>query len=450
MEGIRITTNDTPDYHDLDSLARSIIRPGMTNEEKALACYDVVRRGMFHYPWVYNVKEWRAEWHDATKLLNTYGHGLCGVQARTLGALCQKVFGYDNQRLIGLNEKAPGDWALDKDPGAFVFSTMQAGYSPQNASGHSCVEVFYDGHWHHLDPMVEFYCYTRDGSRIASLRETIEDPTLVMQPSRKIDGLMPDGDLGKVFCQSRFADWTPGPGYFMVMDTEMDVSLKPGQSVTWFWERMHERFFWPEIWPKRFSQDYFDLGPRHPNTELGLWRHYGNGTFLTEADVIRDGETMTLPFPYVLVGGTLLFEAESSVERIVMSCQKEDLKEWIEDAPFGSLEIHLDKWLVGGYNLAICPEGGNLDNVCATLFFQHNFMTRPRLMVGENVVGISGHPDTGNSGASVSWEWTDANGEVRRDQRVVVPPTSYAIDVGEFDVAAAENPKYMKRLEICV
>ena len=102
MDGIRITTDRTFDYHDLESLARDVVRPGMTNEEKALACYNVVRRGMFQYPWVYNVKERQAEWHDATKLLNTYGHGLCGVQARTLGALYQKVFGYDNQRLLGL------------------------------------------------------------------------------------------------------------------------------------------------------------------------------------------------------------------------------------------------------------------------------------------------------------------------------------------------------------
>ncbi|MDP6039393.1 MAG: hypothetical protein QGG64_12645, partial [Candidatus Latescibacteria bacterium] len=65
MKGIRITTNSSPDYHDLDSLAKSIISPGMSSEEKALACYDVVRRGMFQYPWVYNVKERQYEWHDA-------------------------------------------------------------------------------------------------------------------------------------------------------------------------------------------------------------------------------------------------------------------------------------------------------------------------------------------------------------------------------------------------
>ncbi|MDP6040507.1 MAG: hypothetical protein QGG64_18305, partial [Candidatus Latescibacteria bacterium] len=219
-----------------------------------------------------------------------------------------------------------------------------------------------------------------------------------------------------------------------------------GQSVTWFWDRAHERFFWPEIWAERFSQDYFDLGPRHPNAEKGLWRHYGNGTFLTEADVIRDGEISMLSFPYVLVGGVLTFEAESSVEQIVMTCQKEDLCEWVVDVPCGSRKIELDKWIVGGYDFSLCPLGGNLGNVRATLFFQHNYMTRPCFVSGENVVRISGNLDEDVSEVSVIWDWTEAHGQVRQDERIIVPPASYVINVGEVEING--NPKYMKRLEI--
>ena len=445
MKNISITTNRTLDFHDLDRLAKSVVRSGMTEEEKALACYDVVRDSMFQYPWVYNVKERREEWHDATKLLNTYGHGLCGVQARTLGALYQKVFGYENQRLIGLNECTPGDWALDEDPGAFVFSTMQAGYSPENRSGHTCVEVFYDGHWHHLDPMVAFYCYTRDGSRIASLQDTIADPSLVTHPSRNVAGLMPDGDLQKVFYQSRFADWTPGPGYFMEMDTAMDISLESGQTVTWFWDRTHERFFWPEIWAERFVQPHFEIGPRHPDKVQSEWRHYGNGTFQTVRNKVADKETLKLSFPYVLVGGVLRFDKLTTSGQIILTCIKEGLCERVVDVSEGMSEVYLNGWVDGGYDLAVCPQGVDLGDVTITLFFQQNFLVLPRLLVGENIVQIEGESD----GASVDvlWEWYENDGQLHSDSRSVDLPASYVIEVGNVD--DDPNPKYMKRLQVC-
>ena len=442
---MKIVTDRTFDFHDLDALAKSIVHTGMSNEEKALACFDVIRWGMFHYPWVYNVKERREEWHDATKLLNVYGHGLCGVQARTLGALYQKVFGYDNQRLIGVNECVPGDWQLEKDPGAFYFSLMQKQYSSENPSGHSCVEVFYDGHWHHLDPMVGFYCYTRDSSRIASLEDTIADPTLVTQPSRDIAGLMPDGDLGKVFYQSRFADWGPGPGYFMVMDTCMDVSLREGQSVTYFWDREHKQFYWPELWAERFVQDYFDEGPRHPNPLEGAWRHYGNGTFETVVDKVTSGSKLTLPFPYVLVGGCLTFEAESSTGTIRLSCEKGGscVREW--SVLSGKNEIELSDFVMGGYQLDICPIGGAIGNVVVDLHFQHNFITRPRLLSGENVVTVL---DEELGSFDVIWEWEEAGGKPCQDKRFVQASEPYVISVGALDCEPEANPKHMKKLSI--
>ncbi|MGA1195592.1 MAG: hypothetical protein ACO36I_03710, partial [Candidatus Latescibacterota bacterium] len=384
-------------------------------------------------------------WHDATKLLNVYGHGLCGVQARTLGALYQKVFGYENQRLIGVNECHPGDWELEKDAGAFVFSLMQKNYAPQNPSGHSCVEVFYDGRWHHLDPMVGFYCYTRDGRHIASLEETLADPTLVTKPSRKIKGLMPDGDIGKVFYHSRFADWGPGPGYFMVMDTRMDVSLQKGQLVTYFWEREHQQFYWPEIWAQRFVHAYFDDGPRHPNVEEGKWRHYGNGTFQTVKDRVGEGESVAMPFPYVLVGGTLEFDAGLRTHAVCLTCQKEDVCEVVIPVRSGKNKIDLRDFVMGGYHLAIRPVGDAIGLVNVTLHFQHNFITRPRLLSGENVVMVS---DVGVDPLDVIWEWEEAGGKRCQDVRCVKPQEPYVVSVGELDFKPSENPKYMKRLEV--
>lgn len=442
---MKVITDRTFDFHDLNALANSIVEPGMSNEEKALACYDVVRWAMFQYPWVYNVKERKEEWHDATKLLNVYGHGLCGVQARTLGALYQKVFGYANQRLIGVNEKAPGDWALEEDAGAFFFSLMQKGYSPDNPSGHSCVEVFYDGHWHHLDPMVGFYCYTRDGCHIASLEDTLADPTLVTNPSRHIEGLMPDGDIGKVFYNSRFAGWGPGPGYFMVMNTRMDVDLGKDESITYLWDRKPNGFYWPKIWAERFVQGYFDEGPRHPNVLQGQWRHYGNGVFQSQVPSISQDQKKQFSLPYVLVGGVLRFEAETGTRAI--SLQTNNGEDGLFEVPVtsGYNTIDLVDYVMGGYGLYICPLGGAIGNVKMELKFQHNFVVRPRLLPGDNVVTVL---DDGDGEVQVIWEWDEVGGKACVDDRRVQVGESYTIAVGELADGFQENPKYMKRLSI--
>ena len=448
MKQVKVTTDRTVDFHSLADIARCIIKPGMTDEEKALACYEVVRRGMFQYPWVYDERERQEEWHDAVKLLNTYGHGLCGVQARVLGALYQQVFGFENQRLIGVNEREPGDWGLEHDPGAFFFSLMQKAYSRDNPSGHTCVEVFYGGHWHLLDPIVEFYAYTRDGSRIACLEEMMADPSLVTNPSRDIPGLMPDGDLGKVFCKSGFASWGPGPGYFIVQDTAMELALCPGQSVTWFWDCPHKRFFWPEIWAERFSQDYFLKGPRHPDPEAGAWRHYGNGTFTTHIESLPAGEGLCLPFPYVLVGGRLRFVSDTAQPMLMLTCSGAKEETLAFPVHPGENGQDLSDFVMGGYDLEMRLEGdGMLRDVQVDLVFQHNFITRPRLLPGENVVRVGGVRER-EEVLRVMWVWEEAGGRFRQDDRDVILPAEYAIEVGEIDTHPAENPKYMKQLRI--
>jgi len=448
MDDIRITTDRTVDIHSLDRIVSDLVCPGMTPERKALACYDVVRRGMFQYPWVYDVRERQEEWHDAAKLLNTYGHGLCGIQARTLGALYRKVFGHENTRLIGVNEREPGDWEMVEDSGAFHFSTMQKGYSVENRQGHTTVEVFYNDHWHHLDPTVEFYAYTRDGSRIAGIEETIADPSLVTHPSREIPGLMPDGDLSQVFHRSRLASWEPGPGYFIVMDTTMDLSLSPGQAITWFWSRPFGRFFWPGPVAKRFVQDHFRAGPRHPDPTTGAWRHYGNGRFTSCTDVLGAQDRLSLPLPYVLVGGSISFAADTTGLRLRLSCEGSRYGRRTLEAQTGHQRVGIDDFVLGGYNLELGVEGeGRIGDVEVELHFQHNFITRPRLMPGENVVGVSGAQDASDLPLQVTWEWEESSG-TRRHSRTVAPPEKYPVHVGEVVTRPPENPKYMRRLTV--
>ena len=449
MKNIRITTDRTIDFHSLKSVADSVIKPGMSGEEKALACYEVVRRNMFQYPWVYDVRERREEWHDAVKLLRIYGHGLCGVQARVLGALYQEVFGFENQRLTGAKEKEVGDWEMGKECGAFFFSLKKRGNSLTRHQGHTTVEVFYDGHWHHLDPMVEFYAYTRDSSRIASLEETIADPSLVTRPSRRIEGLMPDGDIGKVYYASTPPqNWTPGPDYYVVRDTRMDFALKPGQSVRWFWDKPYGAFFWPEEVARDFSQPYFTEGPRHPDSARGSWRHYGNGCFSALEPAVQTPGRLQFDFPYVLVGGRLQLMAEGTDLRLDLRSRGAEEGQLLQlEAGLNALDLR--PMVMGGYGLEVRFVGsGKVRDLQLDLHFQHNFIAAPRLLAGENRVRVCGEVEEEGEGLEVGWEWQEAGAQTRRDVRRVTPPEEYEVEVGALDTDPPENPKYMKSLTV--
>ena len=448
MKNIRVTTDRCVDFHSAKDIVRCVIQPGMTSEEKAIACWRVIAENLYQYPWVYDVSERSHEWHNAIKALNIYGHGLCGSQARVLGALWQEVFGYENTRLIGIREMKPGLWGLDRAPGAFIFGTMQKGFDPRNKQGHTSIEVFYDGHWHHMDPMARFYAYTRDGSRIASFHETIADPSLVTCPSREIDGLMPDGDLSSVFYASEPADWKPGPGYFVVRDTVMDVDLDQGQSITWFWDNPEGRFYFPSIWRERFSQPYFNKGPRHPNEVLAKWRHYGNGLFVTRKAHLEMAARLHLRFPYTYVGGSLRCSISGATGYYYMHCPYSDAGTLRGTLKPGENTIDLNDLVMGDHEALMLFNGsGVLEDVEVRLIFQHHFQTRPRLLEGLNLVHVSGESEDDEQ-LEMVWKWTEADGQRREDRHILRPPADIPISVGELSISPAGNPKYMHSLSL--
>lgn len=448
MKNVRVTTDGCVDFHSIEEIVRCVTRPGMSSEEKAIACWRVVAENLYPYPWVYDIPERAHEWHDAVKALNVYGHGLCGSQARVLGALWQEVFGYENTRLIGVGETTPGSWRMNRDPGAFIFSTMQKGFDPRNTQGHTSIEVFYDDHWHHLDPIVQFYAYTRDGSRIASLEETIADPSLVTNPSREIEGLMPDGDLSRVFYASKPAAWEPGPGYFVVRDTVMDVDLEPGQSITWFWDKPEGRFYFPSIWRERFSQPYFDEGPRYPNEVLAKWRHYGNGLFITRRARLELPARLHLRLPYTYVGGSLKGHFTGSGGNFYLHCPYSEAGTLRDILTPGENELDLNDLVMGDHEMLVLFNGsGVLEDVEVRLVFQHHFQTRPRLLEGPNVVHVSGESE-GDEHLEMVWTWAEAGEQRHENRQVLRPSADIPVNVGELEVEPAGNPKYMHSLSL--
>ena len=126
------------DTGSLRSLAARVVRPGMTDAEKAWAIWELVGRITY-----------RMSLHatsDPLELVNVYGYGYCSTVNRLVPALWQAA----GLRARGV--RLHGDY--------------------------NC-EVFYDGSWHLLNAYMRT-CYLRaDGDGAASAEDLIADPGLV-------------------------------------------------------------------------------------------------------------------------------------------------------------------------------------------------------------------------------------------------------------------------------
>ncbi len=136
----RVVSKHTPDSYSPEAVVNSIIKPGMTSEEKALVIWEYLWKNTWHWP---APSEGRHKMHetdvvfDAGKLLNVYGYSYC-FAIRALGEALYRAAGMET-RSVGLG-------------------------------GHAIVEVYYDGKWHFLDHDQRGFSRLPDGS-IAGLED---------------------------------------------------------------------------------------------------------------------------------------------------------------------------------------------------------------------------------------------------------------------------------------
>ncbi|MCX7590565.1 MAG: transglutaminase-like domain-containing protein [Kiritimatiellae bacterium] len=140
----KVLTDRSVDTSSLESIVAGIVRPGMTEHEKFLACYDFYRRMIFHHRYM------GSDRREVLRAINSYGCLLCGSQAATFYMLLQAA-GIP-ARIVHV--KAP------------------------SYGSHTVIEAQYDGSWHAADPMTAFYVFNRQG-RIASFEELKTDPSLL-------------------------------------------------------------------------------------------------------------------------------------------------------------------------------------------------------------------------------------------------------------------------------
>ena len=132
------------DTSSVEGIVKGACKKGMGDQERFIALYDFYRRMVYHNRYM------GGDRRSLLRMINSYGHQLCGSQAASFSVLCR----------------------------AAGFSTRVAHVSAKGYGGHTVMEVEYDKAWHMVDTMTAFYVLNRKG-QIASLAEMKADPKLI-------------------------------------------------------------------------------------------------------------------------------------------------------------------------------------------------------------------------------------------------------------------------------
>ncbi|MFI4849361.1 MAG: transglutaminase family protein [Gimesia chilikensis] len=179
-----------PDLSSQQAMLASILKPGMTDEEKSMAIWKFLVDWRYHfYP-----AEPGDEVHDPVKFLNVYGYGFCDDCASNFAVLARKA---------GVRSRT---WGL---------------------SGHVVAEAFYDGKWHMFDPDHEVF-YRNDQGVIASVEELAQHPELITKTPLDPIG-SPSQAIARLYTTT--ADNQPSERKPAIRDSNLAPTLEPGDRL---------------------------------------------------------------------------------------------------------------------------------------------------------------------------------------------------------------------------
>ena len=162
VEAPRVLPDGCVDTSSMEGVLKGVLKPGMSDQEKAVALYHWFRRLVFHH------RNMGADRREVLRVVNSYGYNLCGSQTACMLVLL----------------KAAG-----------LKARMVAGDAGKGYGGHTFYEAFYGGKWHCFDTMTSFAVLNReDPPMVASLEEMKADPTLVskaVEEKRTLGGFLP-------------------------------------------------------------------------------------------------------------------------------------------------------------------------------------------------------------------------------------------------------------------
>ena len=480
-----VTTDRSVDTSSVAAMVKSLIKPGMTDEDKALAVYNFIRRTMFHYRYLT-----RYAGGGTMDLINGVGYCLCTPTAGTQARLCTAA---------GLKGHV------------------------LNTPGHGSVTVFYGGQWHWMDAFMGGCVWNKKRTGIASLTEVQADPALLKRKDPSPVPLLPCGAVlyqdslrwepdNKKYhaaCGPDDLAWAarakPGKHRPMVWGdvSSLDITLRPGETYARFWDHEPGMYFLFRT-GKEFAPPHHFCGVAAERRDTVNWpywkpyvkeiestdpetgkkvtvrtgRYWANGRLtwkpdLTSADVLQHfavarnvrvdaakGELVpidpdkpavvewTVACPYMLQGGWLQAKVAGDVAAsIKVSVRKKPARSEpmdLRDAPGGKakrapLRPHFLKARgTRGYTLRLELKGkdARVGAIELVTIFQHNMYALPQLMPGKNVVKVTvGRPEAlKRTRLVLEYAW-DQGGKTVTERRVVdTSPYAFSTDIPGDDL----------------
>ncbi|MFH1572253.1 MAG: hypothetical protein ABIL09_29955 [Gemmatimonadota bacterium] len=435
-----VAASGAPDLRSVDAFLASLVRPGMSDEEKVLAVFHTVRRLFVHGPTSPDLA------YDFHRVLHVLGTGACLSMTAPLHLLYERL-GYRSR-----------SWVHD---------------------GHHMMEVEYGGGGHCLDPHMSFYCYDRSRPRqIAAVAQLRADPSLARDavaegragPGYLLCGDVPDwfaGDAGEWYVEAdgrwpevrleepfgrirlrpgeRYArTWWPGAHWYRAGWLARDgtgplhhcAEADARDAVNW-------PLYEPHAWSRGNGPTYYrvwgagqleyapPLGQLEAELENAAVSGHGERAVL-EAVAARGPAAVVLAArcPYVLTAGQVWVRL-ARPGRVTASVRVDD--EWVPaPAERGGAPSSLartwtalagrlsgDAWVAdfgpevngsfAGYRLRLeLADGATLAAVRLTSHFQLNRFSLPHLVPGRNRVAVS----AARYGAplAVRYDWSEGPG----------------------------------------
>jgi len=489
---LRVTTDRSIDPSSFETICKSVCKPGMSEQERALAMWRMFNTNMFHWDRIS-----RGHWD----VLCTYGYSLCGTMWRTFSMLYLYEFGDGSVRGGGF-----GGWTPDTEWGRLMMNgwlvdsylmsrkgmtrdDLYGPYDPKRAKpkpvkgGHTMGEVKFDGAFHFLDPHAGFYVYTADGKDIATSSQLCSDPSLVSDPVKLPPRFMPcDHKLPLFFYRAKGGSGGKGSGKKpdnQVFPTNLRAGLR---YVRYYGKTFPHAYVYSKGW-ERMPDWYRKGGPRHLCNNEESWRHYGNGEVVFEpgknklwreavvksenlvddlkGSVLRGRDpkkpwSLTIEFqtPYIFVGENVTGAYVQKVE--VKRGTVKVFSKWAGERAVDNIDVkpkRITKPL--GRKLSYTITGGpgsQVFDLRLAPVFQYNYFMSPRLKPGENKVKVAWSPKSTMDGRAlrITWTWKEKAGE-KKDERIITKGgTVYDLKLGLVDIKpnAELNPTYIGALVV--
>lgn len=428
----RIITNGKRQWQTAESILAEFTAGAKDDQEKIYMIWEGLRQNRHHDDPLFE----GPDYHDPVRFLNIYGGGYCDDSGASGASL------YD---LAGFNAASGG-----QDP---VLRALH---------GHVMCEVWHDGDFQWMDIDQGNFFLDRENRKPVSGDTAARDHDYARR--EQVFGPLLKDWSAPIHNSSVFgADDVRGP--FQKGSHAMNYSLRPGEQIEFFWERLGKT-----PWKEKERKHRF-----YSNSEL-LYTLPTDPTRLTGTDVVLDGfkvardaffmssevSTMTIPVAtaYTICGANLAVQASpnfppNAAFRVELSLDGQQYEEIYRRTamPRWAVQVPLDEALKlqGGdpkrnYWLRITcinARGASLRAVRVRTDLYTYPIALPRLSVGDNSVVYSDESPAARM-VRVTWRWKESG-----NVQAPAPPAAPVSPAVAAEIHATQVPFSWPAVEGC-